>query len=217
MKKNGFIATSLIYSFFLVFCAVLLSFVAISAHNRNLLNKVYEEINADLKDKRLSDAEIGAYFKIMLTHPSLNTDDVNWLVYNKDATNVYLVSNTVVLQTNKVNTSNDLSYEYALENEIISRFSTNYPQTQVRIFNYNDYNTVSSSAFTDIVKNRIFNIGLVYIMPYNNSSYEYDNGTLTSGKTYAAGSSLAFRLVVSMPTRIGIIGGNGTISNPYIV
>ena len=48
MNKKGFIATSLIYSFFLVFCATLASYVAINIHNKMLLNRVTDQIREDL-------------------------------------------------------------------------------------------------------------------------------------------------------------------------
>ena len=48
MNNKGFIATSLIYSFFLVFVAVMASILATYAHNRILVNNVNEGIVDDL-------------------------------------------------------------------------------------------------------------------------------------------------------------------------
>ena len=49
MKKNqGFIATSLLYTFFLFFCVILLSLVALFIHNRTLLNNLTVDIKTDL-------------------------------------------------------------------------------------------------------------------------------------------------------------------------
>ena len=51
MKKNGFIAISLIYSFFLVFLMTLLTVVANYMHNRILLNDVKKSIQQNLNNK----------------------------------------------------------------------------------------------------------------------------------------------------------------------
>ncbi len=49
-KKNGFIATSLIYSFFLIFLMVLLSIVATYSHNRIILSELKKSISNNLSN-----------------------------------------------------------------------------------------------------------------------------------------------------------------------
>ncbi len=50
MKKNGFMATSLIYSFFLVFLLLMASLLAKDANNRILLNAMEENIRSSLEE-----------------------------------------------------------------------------------------------------------------------------------------------------------------------
>ena len=64
MNKKGFIATSLLYSFFLLFCALILVFIGNMAQKSILLNKEIDQINEDLHSiKYLKDAKIGSYFR----------------------------------------------------------------------------------------------------------------------------------------------------------
>ena len=65
MNKSGFIATSLLYSFFLLFCALILVFAINIGHNSILLNKEKDKINDDIhSNKRIMHAEVGSYFRL---------------------------------------------------------------------------------------------------------------------------------------------------------
>ena len=48
MKRNGFIATSILYSFFLVFITLFVSLVANYIHNQVLIRRQNEEARAKL-------------------------------------------------------------------------------------------------------------------------------------------------------------------------
>ena len=64
MNKKGFIATSLLYSFFLLFCAIILSFVGNLGHNTVLLNKAIDKINEDIHTtKYIYNVKVGDYFR----------------------------------------------------------------------------------------------------------------------------------------------------------
>ena len=59
-KKNGFIATSLIYSFFLVFITLFLTIIADYLQNKVLLNTIESDIKEDInKKKGIKDFLIG--------------------------------------------------------------------------------------------------------------------------------------------------------------
>ena len=76
MNKKGFIATSLIYSFFLVFCATLASYVAINIHNKMLLNKVTDQIREDLNStKYVTDMPVGSYVKFNVKYTKEGIDN----------------------------------------------------------------------------------------------------------------------------------------------
>lgn len=118
MKKNGFIATSLLYSFFLVFCALLLALVGTFMHNRVLLNSIIGNIKNELSEsgkKTLMGAEIGSYIKIPLfsTGIKINTENLNWIVAEQDTTNktLTLVSDNVVVMSNNYQDKNLLREE----------------------------------------------------------------------------------------------------------
>jgi hypothetical protein len=101
MKKNGFIATSLIYSFFLFFCALLVGFVAMSVHNKTLVDKLDDDIKKELLDKKdISSLEIGNYVKANILS-SYDEKSVKWMVYkiDKDNNYVYLISDSYLYQS----------------------------------------------------------------------------------------------------------------------
>lgn len=50
-QKNGFMATSLLYAFFILFVALMMGIIANYAHNRILLKTTNEEIAKKLGEK----------------------------------------------------------------------------------------------------------------------------------------------------------------------
>ena len=63
-KKNGFISTSIIYSFFLIFVTLFLGLILNYTHNRILLNRVNEAAINDInkiKNARISNLNVGDY------------------------------------------------------------------------------------------------------------------------------------------------------------
>lgn len=70
MKKNGFIATSILYSFFLVFISLFVALILTYIHNQLLVDKINEKAEntlANINNTKLSDIKIGDYV-------SFNTD-----------------------------------------------------------------------------------------------------------------------------------------------
>lgn len=66
MKKNGFIATSILYTFFLIFLSLFVALIANYLHNRLLISK----INTDSRDKvleinnyKLTDVKLGEHIR----------------------------------------------------------------------------------------------------------------------------------------------------------
>lgn len=82
MKKNGFIATSILYTFFLVFLTLFVALIANYLHNRVLLSKIDEtsrEILAGINNTRLSDLEVGEHIKFKSDDNLLNSE-ATWTV-----------------------------------------------------------------------------------------------------------------------------------------
>lgn len=70
-KKNGFIATSLIYSFFLVFITLFLTIIADYLQNKVLLNTIESDIKEDLNGtKNIVDFNIGDIIVFQFTNDS---------------------------------------------------------------------------------------------------------------------------------------------------
>ncbi len=64
MKKNGFIATSILYSFFLVFVTLFVALISAYLHNRILLSNMNEaawDTLVGINNTKISDLEVGDY------------------------------------------------------------------------------------------------------------------------------------------------------------
>ena len=225
MKKNGFIATSLIYSFFLVFCAVLLSFLTMSSHNKNLLDKANEDIRNDLRPKKLIDVPIGSYLSLDITHPDFNTD-VNWVLFDKSA-NASFISDGIVISYNNGTINNIIS----TVNSQLSSFSNACFIVNARLLAYSDIDIIKNNMDTKYVTERIMNVTPNYVVQ-NSSNYlvynfpiissdslsfeEYKNEVFANSNflSYSSGN-VNLRLVVTLNSNDQIIGGNGSKNNPY--
>ena len=242
MNKRGFIATALIYSFFLIFCAVLVSFIGMSEHNKNLLSKANDNIREDLKLKLLGNTEYGSYVYLDIVDSNINLSDLSWIVFNHDASNTLLVSDSIVYS---IKDNNGILYDdVAFINNTINEFSINgevlkAPTNKtIRIITYTDFdlmktnattkelviafagiNTTSSVNASDVVKYLI-------IDNTNYNLYTYNIGTSSDLNTYKnevfdhitshpTNDYINIRLVISIPNETKIQGGNGNISNAY--
>ena len=101
MHKNGFIATSLIYSFFLIFLAIIANILFSYAHNRILLNNINEGILDDLNES-ISNKYI--ILENHLKNGNMETDD-SWLLNNAVYSNFSSFSGNRSIQLNKDNSS----------------------------------------------------------------------------------------------------------------
>ena len=73
-KKNGFIATSLIYSFFLVFITQFLTIIADYLQNKVLLNTIENDIKEDLNGtKNIADFNTGDIIVFQFTNDSYSS------------------------------------------------------------------------------------------------------------------------------------------------
>ena len=124
MKKNGFIATSILYSFFLVFITLFVSLVANYIHNQVLIRRQNEESREKLmsiNNMDISKIKFGEYVKfqtnpIKLTIPPVHSDyewesageirsylrETNWIyAYRNNQpnyTDYYFISDTNIIQ-----------------------------------------------------------------------------------------------------------------------
>ena len=62
MKKNGFVSTTLIYTFFILFLALMIFLLGSYSHNRHILNSYKTDIKVSLLEN--SGQDINVYFMI---------------------------------------------------------------------------------------------------------------------------------------------------------
>ena len=119
-KKNGFIAISLIYSFFLVFLMTLSATLLNYAHNRVLVNSVVNETKDYLNDHAESD-DTKLKRKNYNAKESVSYGGLTWLVLKDNS-----VENSVTLVLNRSLTSSEI-------NTIITNLQFNMTFTNDRI------------------------------------------------------------------------------------
>ena len=127
MNNKGFIATSLIYSFFLIFVTLFLTIIADYLQNKVLLNTIEKGIKEDINNSMgIQDFEVGdklffveninefqdLYYICSITYKiSLNDDDI--LNLSKDENcNSDISSLTITEKRLKIEKNNDVSNDF---------------------------------------------------------------------------------------------------------
>lgn len=229
MNKKGFIATSILYSFFIVFCAMLLTYIGVLGHNSILVNKEKDLINEELHSMiYLSDAKDGDYFRLNVcsTNDKLfqSGDTINYYLIKYGDKYVF-VSSTVSFKLNS----------YELLNELLKKIYINYKGNEIksRSMSKADYSIINGYSDNKL-KNKILNIDIDYsgsnlsgyyllaINPLNyysgSESYNTKTKVLTNAtNTLSNLSNMYIRLTFDINQNYRIISGDGTYSNPYIM
>ena len=102
MKKNGFIATSILYSFFLVFVTLFVALISAYIHNRILLSNMNEAAWDNLvgiNNTKISDLEVGDYISFDTDKSgSVINQGTKWITayikQNGDNKTYYFISDT---------------------------------------------------------------------------------------------------------------------------
>lgn len=85
MKRNGFIATSILYSFFLIFITLFVALVMNYLHNQVLLSQIDEDawdfLN-EIKDKKITDLQVGDFVQFRNNPAQINQDETALLNEN---------------------------------------------------------------------------------------------------------------------------------------
>ena len=80
MRKNGFIATSLLYAFFLVFISLFVALLLAYLHNRLLISKINDDARnslTNINNIKLSDINVGSYVQWKNSNPTAKTNPMN--------------------------------------------------------------------------------------------------------------------------------------------
>lgn len=111
MKSKGFIATSLLYSFFIIFCTLIISLLGTFLHNRLLLstltNNIKEELS-NIKSRTAANFKTGDHVEMSLylagkhaddSPDEANEHDIMWVVFKQEADFTFLISKASILST----------------------------------------------------------------------------------------------------------------------
>lgn len=245
MNKSGFIATSLLYSFFLLFCALILMFAINIGHNSILLNKEKDKINEDIhSNKRIMNAEAGSYFRLNVCVINNNTSSEQGLFNSANTMDYILFQNDDNGLGHFV--AKNLSYKLnslELLNEILNLVYVKNEQDKIasRSMSESDYNTIVSEEegkkLDKNIKNIILNSdfdndnehegkdSVKYLLANNSKNYYVDskvyNVYLQNVEKISSqditDDKIFVRLVFDINSLTKIVGGDGTLSNPYVL
>ena len=235
MNKKGFIATSLLYSFFLLFCALILVFIGNMAQKSILLNKEIDQINEDLHSiKYLKDAKIGSYFRLNVCVSSSyfnQADTLDYIIFDNGTTDknnmASLISKNYSFKLNSLELINNILGYISVKqgvNTIESRSMT-----------INDYEQKISKIEDEKVKKLLiysdFNSDSMYLLANDKNDYtsskvieikeNIDKNTIPKmqdlNNDYINNEKVFVRLVFDIHNETMIIGGDGTSTNPFIL
>ena len=235
MNKKGFIATSLLYSFFLLFCALILVFIGNMAQKSLLLNKEIDQINEDLHSiKYFKNAKIGSYFRLNVCVSSSyfnQADTLDYIIFDNGTTDknnmASLISKNYSFKLNSLELINNILGYISVKqgvNTIESRSMT-----------INDYEQKISKIEDEKVKKLLiysdFNLDSMYLLATDKKNYtnskvikikedndkntiheiqDLNNDDINNEKVFV-------RLVFDIHNETMIIGGDGTSTNPFIL
>lgn len=235
MNKKGFIATSLLYSFFLLFCALILVFIGNMAQKSILLNKEIDQINEDLHSiKYLKDAKIGSYFRLNICVSSSyfnQADTLDYIIFDNGTTDenkmASLISKNYSLKLNSLE----------LINNILSHISVKQGVNTIesRSMTINDYEQKISKIADEKARKLLiysdFNYDTMYLLAADKNNYtnskvieikeNIDKNTIPAiqnlNNNDIKNEKVFVRLVFEIHNETMIIGGDGTSTNPFIL
>lgn len=235
MNKKGFIATSLLYSFFLLFCALILVFISNMAQKSLLLNKEIDQINEDLHSiKYLKDAKIGSYFRLNVCVSSSyfnQADTLDYIIFDNGTTDenkmASLISKNYSLKLNSLE----------LINNILSHISVKQGVNTIesRSMTINDYEQKISKIADEKARKLLiysdFNYDTMYLLATDKNNYtnskvieikeNIDKNTIPAiqdlNNNDINNEKVFVRLVFEIHNETMIIGGDGTRTNPFIL
>lgn len=213
MKKNGFIATSILYTFFLVFITLFVALITNYIHNQVLLAAIdeasIEQLNK-IDNTKLSDLKIGDRVKIKTAKNNESAGllkDGNWIVayiveeVASQKYTYYLLSDTNVQSSSFIFTKQGLKnprkYSLSIDvyNELKNRgFYTNAieynigksinKQIEVSIPTVSILGSIRNSGNSEMINNSIYNAGDDYLVFNDVAGLAYELNTFYNFRKY---------------------------------
>lgn len=213
MNKKGFIATSLLYTFFLLFCALLLTFAASLAQKSLLINKEIDKINNDIHKKpKIKEVALFTYFRLNTCTDNEYFQQENtfdYILIKQENENSTFISSTTSYKINNLSTLNTLLEKINVQNGDKTYYSRSITEA--------DYSIIESISTLSQLTNNY----LVANNPdadYSGSKY-YDSVEKQKVETLAdiEKQEIYLRLAFDLDSNIEILSGDGTIISPYIL
>ena len=193
-KKNGFISTSIIYSFFLIFVTLFLGLILNYTHNKLLINRINESALNDInkiKNARIAYLNVGDY--VLFELKDEDQDKIN--------SHPYILANIYEDGTYEfLSTTDTFNSSYDSGNEYISIDKFNdLRDTYKSLYKYSDINTnmniniVSMSSLKRVRDNitdnnilsDIYDTSTDYIVYNDLSSTSYQDNSYYNFRKYA--------------------------------
>lgn len=201
MKKNGFIATSILYSFFLIFLTLFIGLVANFLHNRILLAKIEDtsrEILFGINNTKLTDLSVGDHIKFR-TNDLIVDSNATWTLAKTttsgDNVTLYFISDLTAQKLNifykrpgdkitKMHTMTVNLYETLMSANAYNN-AISYSGFRTEMVNASILEEIKNANMEDMIKEALLNPGGNYLVRIDkNITGTAPNGTTA---TYVAG------------------------------
>ncbi|MDE5629963.1 MAG: hypothetical protein K2G03_07205 [Bacilli bacterium] len=214
MKKNGFIATSILYSFFLIFITLFVALITNYLHNQVLISALDEaswDILMGINNTKISDLQPGDRVRFAnnsnVDSQIFLNEDTNWVVayvQNRDAntkiyyffSDIHTPKSTVYYKMNldKFAKIHTLSIDVA--DELFKNANKPYnkslkfnnkagnPTIDIGFVTSSILNTVRNQNYSVDIADAIFNAGGAYAVKVNSSITGYTSGQFYNMKMY---------------------------------
>ena len=193
-KKNGFISTSVIYSFFLIFVTLFLGLILNYTHNRILINRINEAALNDInkiKNARISNLNVGDYVLFELK------DDIQ----DKINPTTYILANIYEDGTYEfLSTTDTFNSSYNSESEFLTidkfndlrdtykntyKYSDTNNNMNINIVNISSLKRVRDNITDNNILNDIYDTSTDYIVYNDLTSTPYQDNSYYNFRKYA--------------------------------
>ena len=200
-KKNGFISTSVIYSFFLIFITLFLALILNYMHSRMLLNKINESARNDInkiKNARIANLNVGDFVLFKLKDEA--HDEINETVYilankyEESGNNIYeFYSNTGTINPtfnsgnefisiNKFNNMKDTTKNHFMYSDTNANLS-------IQLLTTESLKRVRDNNLEPNILNNIYNTDTDYIIYNNLTGTSYNDNSYYNMRKYTISSN----------------------------